>query len=58
MNFFYELILLIGFFLVILPIGIGAGISFLIGLSGVQFYLLTILITLLLWCIFYISIYW
>lgn len=58
MNLMYELIFFLIICLIILPILMGMGISFLIGLTGVPFYSVVITFTLVIWVFVYLLFYY
>ena len=58
MNLMYELIFFLVICLVILPILMGMGISFLIGLTGISFYSVVIAFTLVIWVLVYLLFYY
>lgn len=58
MNFMYEIVTFLVVCLVVLPLIIGMGISFLMGLTGVHFYSVVIVFALFIWSLVYLLFYY
>ena len=58
MNFMYEIVTFLVVCLVVLPLIIGMGISLLMGLTGVHFYSVVIVLASFIWSLVYLLFYY